>query len=370
MGGGRRQRIEVGEQDVSNALTTVQKDNLLLERNMGGEKKECAVVGGLGERKSNGGTQFYQQDRVYYGDIQPAQPAQIPNGSYNFLLEEETGKEADNNEKQEVCQSANAYRIRKLTPRETWRLMGFTDADFDKAAYRTEKFYLEGGFEKWCANLKVVPERQKLSDTETYVLCTTSDSQDMEILKTIRKSSASEQGSGRMLPVNFAIEKSEDMEHSECATDTIRCFTFMGMQCILTEEKDQNHTVITARAERGRENTEKCMKITTESNLSASRLYTILILTKQIMKLKIFGSTILRANISGLTKITENCESNIVLKILNLKMETISKNVSQNQLYKQAGNSIVRQVLMAIFSQMNIKGVRPWNETIGGKKEV
>ena len=25
------------------------------------------------------------------------------------------------------------YRIRKLTPRETWRLMGYTDADFDKA---------------------------------------------------------------------------------------------------------------------------------------------------------------------------------------------------------------------------------------------
>lgn len=26
------------------------------------------------------------------------------------------------------------YRIRKLTPRECWRLMGFSDADFDKAA--------------------------------------------------------------------------------------------------------------------------------------------------------------------------------------------------------------------------------------------
>lgn len=26
------------------------------------------------------------------------------------------------------------YRIRKLTPRECWRLMDFTDEDFDKAA--------------------------------------------------------------------------------------------------------------------------------------------------------------------------------------------------------------------------------------------
>lgn len=34
---------------------------------------------------------------------------------------------------------------------------------------------------------------------------------------------------------------------------------------------------------------------------------------------------------------------------------------SNSQLYKQAGNAIVKQVLMAIFSQMNIKGVKPWN---------
>lgn len=33
----------------------------------------------------------------------------------------------------EVCRVESEYRIRKLTPRETWRLMGFTDEDFDKA---------------------------------------------------------------------------------------------------------------------------------------------------------------------------------------------------------------------------------------------
>lgn len=35
---------------------------------------------------------------------------------------------------------------------------------------------------------------------------------------------------------------------------------------------------------------------------------------------------------------------------------------SNTQCYKQAGNSIVVTVLMAIFSQLNIKGVTPWNE--------
>lgn len=36
--------------------------------------------------------------------------------------------------------------------------------------------------------------------------------------------------------------------------------------------------------------------------------------------------------------------------------------VSNSQLYKTAGNAIVKQVLMAIFSQMGIKGVKRWND--------
>lgn len=35
---------------------------------------------------------------------------------------------------------------------------------------------------------------------------------------------------------------------------------------------------------------------------------------------------------------------------------------SNTQLYKEAGNSIVVPVLMAIFSQLNIQGVKPRNE--------
>lgn len=32
-----------------------------------------------------------------------------------------------------ICEGDNPFRIRKLTPRETWRLMDFSDKDFDKA---------------------------------------------------------------------------------------------------------------------------------------------------------------------------------------------------------------------------------------------
>lgn len=46
--------------------------------------------------------------------------------------------------------------------------------------------------------------------------------------------------------------------------------------------------------------------------------------------------------------------------------EKAAEHNSKTQLYKQAGNSIVKQVLMAIFSQLNIKGVPMWNDRVIG----
>lgn len=72
---------------------------------------KCEVVAGLGEKKSNGGTQFYQQDRVYDGDIAMAHPATLTGGSYNYLV---------NN------------RVRKLTEYECFYLMGVKPKDSKK----------------------------------------------------------------------------------------------------------------------------------------------------------------------------------------------------------------------------------------------
>lgn len=69
------------------------------------------VIGGIGEKKSNNGTQWFLQDRVYDNKISPA-----------------------------ICTSFNPYfltkhlRIRKLTPCECYKLMGFTQVDYEKCA--------------------------------------------------------------------------------------------------------------------------------------------------------------------------------------------------------------------------------------------
>ena len=76
---------------------------------------EPTVVGGLGEKKSNSGTQWYQQDRIYADHI----ALSVTTGFNPYY--------AINNKNNNVY---NNLRIRKLTPKESFRLMGVKDEDF------------------------------------------------------------------------------------------------------------------------------------------------------------------------------------------------------------------------------------------------
>ena len=160
----------------------------------GGGNTEPKVIAGIGEKKSNGGTQWYQQDRIYDDNVAISVTtafnpyyAVAMRGRYNengeveqnielsdreyanaittvqkdsLVIEpqiireqplerngwHEYAKEVLNTEglcKTLSTQSNNLatkikepcnLRIRKLTPKECWRLMGFDDADFEKAA--------------------------------------------------------------------------------------------------------------------------------------------------------------------------------------------------------------------------------------------
>lgn len=102
----------------------------------------------------------------------------------------------------------------------------------------------------------------------------------------------------------------------------------------------------------GSTNIERYMKITTESNLNQNKLFTILTLIARITELKIFTSMSLQANIKGCINIIEDCENNFLMKISSLSMEIINERTSNTNLYKQAGNSIVCNVLVAIMGQL------------------
>lgn len=81
------------------------------------------LVGGIGEK--NFGKQYRQGNRVYDSDeiamALNAQPVGNAGGySYLYAVKEEQPK--------------IRWRIRKLTPKECWRLMGFDDVDYERAA--------------------------------------------------------------------------------------------------------------------------------------------------------------------------------------------------------------------------------------------
>lgn len=104
------QRLEPNLQGTSNALTTVQKDNLVLE-------KEYPI----GSIAINAGERF----NVYMpGDISKCLKAN--KHDIGVLLQ---GPEES---KGAVYHSGFWYRIRKLTPKECGRLMGVSDGDIDK----------------------------------------------------------------------------------------------------------------------------------------------------------------------------------------------------------------------------------------------
>lgn len=89
------QRLEPNSEGICNTLTSVQKDNLVLE-NIVIKTREMRVAEGniCGTLTTDSCTSASH------------------NGSYGVI---------------------SNYRIRKLTPRECWRLMDFTDEDFHKA---------------------------------------------------------------------------------------------------------------------------------------------------------------------------------------------------------------------------------------------
>ena len=78
-------------------------------------KDNVKVLGGIGEKKSNGGTQYYQQDRIYDNKV----ALSIATCCQPYYL---TARERESD--------TMSLRIRKLVPCETTKLMGFERKDY------------------------------------------------------------------------------------------------------------------------------------------------------------------------------------------------------------------------------------------------
>lgn len=109
------QRLEKGQQGMCGTITTVQKDNLVVEERIGVRQ---ATKAGYIEMNAGGLCD------LSYPDSENRRGRVIDDGETCPTLT--TGGN-------DVCRVESRYRIRRLTPRESWRLMGFSDEDFGKA---------------------------------------------------------------------------------------------------------------------------------------------------------------------------------------------------------------------------------------------
>ena len=157
VGAPTEQRLEINESGCSNTLTSVQKDNYVLE-------PRVVQVGNIMETDSFGGNP--QCGRVYSADgCSPTLNTMQGGGREPKILESYVEKQYKKfigkngyvpeffnpyncNEIEDVAPTLTAqgdsvtksstvlksenYRIRKLTPRECWRLMGVRDEQYDK----------------------------------------------------------------------------------------------------------------------------------------------------------------------------------------------------------------------------------------------
>ena len=109
------QRLEVNMQGTSNCLTSVQKDNMVLENvRIKQATKDGSIeceIGGCFDAS-------YPKSKTRRGRVQD-------NGNTCPTLTAQN---------QDIVRIKQQYRIRKLTPRECGRLMGVSDEDIDKMA--------------------------------------------------------------------------------------------------------------------------------------------------------------------------------------------------------------------------------------------
>ena len=120
-----KQRIEINENGTSNTLTTVQKDNYVLEPCI--LKYERNAYGKEIRKDYEAG--FVNEKRSAMRDLTPRM-----DGVSNTL----TTVQKDN-----YVFEPDWFAIRRLIPLECFRLMGFSDKDFEKAKYYTKQEELE-----------------------------------------------------------------------------------------------------------------------------------------------------------------------------------------------------------------------------------
>ena len=309
---------------------------------------------------SRGYNNFIKESSINVGNVNPS-----GSGMNGNVFSDEGLCPTLTTNKGEGIKIENNYRIRKLTPRECFRLMDFPEDFIERTLNSKKHFYFQFVYsifdinkkETSCnAKLKVVKDTQTPKNLETYVLCTTKECQKMDALTTLKqRREIKTENNENPLNVNFAIEVLGELERKECVTNTIKWTDCTETLYMLMKEGKNQVVKDISEIQKDKSYIEKSLKITLEENLSEEKLFITLILLKQIMTSTIYTYVKMPLNTQRFISSTVVYEKKSERLLLSyLKMEYTGQVVSDSMLYKQAGNSIVVAVLANIIKQLKI----------------
>lgn len=149
------QRLEINREGTSNTLSTVQKDNYVVEG--------VVLSGKTDERMTRQAIETYNSNLCDDGDmIQPFNRQVIKDGVAPTLTTRPEGF------KTAVLPIQN-FRIRKLTPKECWRLQGFPDWAVDRAreaGVSDSQLYKQAGNSVTVNVVEAIGRKFAMEDTE------------------------------------------------------------------------------------------------------------------------------------------------------------------------------------------------------------
>ena len=313
--------------------------------------EETRCVGGLSEeKKSNGGTQHYQQDRVYKGDLALAQPANLPGGSYKYIVamrgrnpENPTDRRAGLPTEQRLEARLDGLTNILTTVQKDNLIMEKENGFYNQAIMTAENNKAKSGDIIDAYNEKVI------TDGITPTITTRPEGKKTAILPCVEIKQATKDGS-----IKCKIGGCFDSSYPDSQTRRGRVQEDGDVTPALTAQSSDNINYIEPRIN-------KVGQISSEGSQ--------------------YGSVISESGLSVTLQAGTHGNCNSVIqnryrirkltprecwRLMGYTDEDFNKaqgaGVSNSQLYKQAGNAIVKQVLMALFLQMGIQGKKKWNE--------
>jgi DNA-cytosine methyltransferase len=378
------QQLELREDGCSNTLTIVQKDNIVYDCHRANEIREYEKVSrtlnqamGMGgnnvpvtqdkiiavQLDSSGKGHKSQQDRMYdINGVMCCLPNANPNNKINIV---DDRKMNSNMSKREVgfkevcpCLTARDYkdpkvvsgRLRRLMPKECFRLQGFLEDEINFNYVDKQYFYKDKGnnIKAWKQNVKlnVATESQKPISLENTVLCTIKGLKELELLKN------NAEHLSKIKNVCIVIKRLELLDVKACVINTTKCSDYTEMLYTQIKEKTGlNEMDMLVELTEGLD-IKSLWRISWGENSSEEKLYITSILINWMIQKKIYSYVKTESNIIISIMNCNLSEQNFLnLELSNLRMDTI-KQISDTNLYKLAGNGQSLNVVTKIFQKL------------------